>query len=163
MKKFKTPIIIYLISTISFSVIYFLFWKTNTTSFVISKQINEKTHDIGVYSFEAITPYYIRNNDIPFDIHEFNQFLLKPIFDTINILEYKKKNISVAMSATKQHLDSLSVHLNQSYASNLEKSIDEKTRLFRDSIKIIDEKILNINQVNTLDKDIVVANFKVCH
>lgn len=161
MKDFKSPVLIYLFSTISFSILYFCFWEINTTSFVISEQINEKTYDIGIYSLEEIAPYYIRDNDIPFAIHEFNQTLLKPIFDTIKILEHDIESISVIIPTLKNHLDTLSSQLNQSYSSNLENTISEQTQTFRDSIEEINKKISKISQINTLDKDITVANFKV--
>ena len=122
-KKSTTKIVsIYLITILLFSVVYYLFFLTNTASFYVSSQYNERVRSVwdaieheGIFEIKDLT-------EVPFALDEFNQ-RIRNINDSI-IASYDYE------AALKAEQESVKISIDQVY-SRLEDSRYEQVEEFK--------------------------------
>lgn len=160
MKKITHAVTIYLVLVILFSFIYWVQFIVNSSTFIIEPQMNEITNSIYQMPYEELT-YKIHDNNIPFSIYEFNNFL-KPVFDSISTLKHRLDSIESYEREIKTIRDSIYNLVGKSINENIDSLVHftnkELTRR-RDSIQYqID--YLSQNNIN-LEMDIEIANKRV--
>ena len=118
---------LYFLNVLIFALIYYYYWKENTSNFIINSEFNEVTIDRAFFS--GSDPLQIDTNSISFSTREANE-LLSPLFDSLNLLTSAVKITENHIAQNYRHDSLLTIQLSVAHGKNEEKYLQEKIRPF---------------------------------
>ena len=136
-----------------------MFWRKNTTSFIIEVQTNEYTFGSEITTIDEIIPYEIKDGIIPFSITEFNR-MIKPQISEVENKNNTLIHLENVIPLKKKDVDSLSNALMKSYSVNIENAIETQTKHLSDSVLLKNKVIENLND-NNGKYDLDIAHIRV--
>lgn len=131
---------LYFFCVVIFASFYYLLFISNTASFYISEEYNEKVNGrFAVHSPEILYDIVDRS-DNPFGIDDFNQ-RIKPINDSISSIYEELESLRTYTDFLERKREKLSSRFSDSRTEEIDRYRNDQLRLLRDSITAYEQSL----------------------
>ena len=161
MTRKKWILLLYIFDILFFSVLYYLMFYSNTSTFIVDSEFNQKTYSFVESYGPKDTIYQLTDPYIPLSILGFNELVSNYNLEIIKIKNRKQKLNDVIIPKLSCKTDSLSYLYNRSVLYKTEQMLDSihlKYKNKKDSIAIGIENITDTIKIENLIK---LADFKI--
>lgn len=153
--RLKSFLIIYILSVFVFSVVYYVIYQLNSTSFIIEKQYNQNTVNMMKVWDYLDEPEDIESN-FPEDIYDFNKSI-QPLYDSLKSINDRVKYMEKKLCFVEQMSDSISQIFEKSRSQDIEQKLARHLKQEKDTLNRIQNEIRIILEGDTINGKYIIA------